>query len=269
MKNWGTIMDNFFKEILDIPLLTEEEEKALARAHDTEALVYHNLRLVVSIANKYKDCGKEFADIFQEGCIGLMLAVERYDCEQGRLSTFVYPYIKKYILKSINENYVVHVPLNKAEFASTVRTTRSKLMTDLGREPTLEEVANALHCESDKVASVLEATQSSTSLDAPVGDDEDCVFGDLVAGSLGSNPYYSIAHEDDCQTIRAVLSTLTPREATAISYRFGLDAGEPHTLEETGKKLGLGKERTRQVCEDAVRKLRHPARVKLLQSCLC
>lgn len=260
--------NDFYNMINKIPLLTEEEEKELSRAHDYDALVYHNLRLVISIANKYKDCGKEFSDIFQEGCIGLTVAVQRYDCEQGRLSTFVYPYIKKYILKSINENYVVHVPLNKAEFASTVRTTRSKLLTDLNREPTLEEVAAALNCEPSRIAAILEATQSSTSLDAPIGDEEDGVFGDLIAGNNNTNPYYSMAYEDDCQTIRNVLATLSPREASAIIYRFGLDNGQPRTLEETGKELGLGKERARQICEDAIRKLRHPIRANILKNCL-
>lgn len=261
-------MTDFYSAINKIPLLTEEEEKELTCAKDYDALIYHNLRLVISIANKYRDCGKEFSDIFQEGCVGLTIAVQRYDCEQGRLSTFVYPYIKKYILKSINENYIVHIPLNKAEFASTVRTTRSKLLSEFNREPTLDEIANALNCDVDKIADILEAAQSSTSLDAPVGEEDDCVFGDLVADTINSNPYYSMAYLDDCTTIRNVLDTLTPREATALIYRFGLDNEGPHTLEETGNKLGLGKERARQICEDAIRKLRHPARAKLLRNCL-
>lgn len=253
---------DFFKQVTSIPLLTEEEEKTA----DFDTLVYHNLRLVLSIASTYsKSSDASLGDLFQNGCIGLCIAAERYD-GSTRFSTFSYNWIKKMVLQFLNLDYGVHVPLNTAEFASTVRSTRSKLYTILEREPTAEEIAEDMNCEADKVRKALSATQSSTSLDAPIGDEEDATFGDTVAAGF-SDPYHAAAKEADRQIIRQVLTTLSPREQELLELRFGLN-GPALTLEETGKRLGLGKERTRQLENNAVRKLRHPMRANLLRDCL-
>lgn len=257
----------FFKQIAAIPLLTPEEEKTA----DFDTLVYHNLRLVLSLARQYSlnnDAALE--DLFQNGCIGLCIAAERYD-GSTRFSTFSYPWIKKMVLQYLNLDYGVHIPLNTAEFATTVRITRSSLFSTLGREPTEEEIAAEVGSTAEKVANALAATQATSSLDAPVGssDDDSVSLGDTYYNAFNSgDPYYGVEYEDDKETIRSVVSTLPEREAEIIKMRFGLCGYQPQTLEETGKKLGLGKERTRQLESYALRKLRHVNRKKLLMDCL-
>lgn len=256
----------FFKQISSIPLLTEEEEKSA----DYDTLVYHNLRLVLSLARQYSaSTDAELGDLFQNGCIGLCASAQQYD-GSVRFSTYAYNWIKKYVLQYLNLDYGVHIPLNTTEFAATVRSTRSRLLTALEREPTEEEIAADLGCVVNKVRDALTATQAMSSLDAPIGDEEDATFGDTLANhSQGySNPYNGVEYDDDCETIRKVVATLPKREAEIIKMRFGIDCA-PLTLEETGKKLGLGKERTRQLENSAIRKLRHPTRTKMLIGCLC
>lgn len=256
----------FFKRISSIPLLTPEEEKNA----DYDTLVYHNLRLVLSIANQYYSTSNvPLCDLFQNGVIGLCAAAKQYD-GSARFSTYSYNWIKKYVLQYLNLDYGVHIPLNTTEFASTVRSTRSRLLSSLGREPTEEEIAAELGSTVNRVRDALTATQVMSSLDAPIGEEDDATFGDTIANhSRGfADPYHGVEYEDDCETIRKVVSTLPAREAEIIKMRFGIDC-EPQTLEETGKKLGLGKERTRQLENSAIRKLRHPTRSKMLTGCLC
>lgn len=263
-----TLSSNLYKEIADIPLLTEEEERNLVG--DVESLALHNLRLVLSIASKYKNYGVEFDDLFQAGVIGLLIACERYD-GTSKFGTYSYNWILKYVLKALNENYSVKIPLNTAELATTVKMARSRLSASLEREATNEEIALELNIPVEKVEDVLFATQTASSLDAPVGSEDDTTFGEIVSNERKgfTDPYHAIVYEDDCATLRRVLATLPPREAELLTLRFGLDGQQGLTLEETGKKLGVGKERTRQIENNAIRKLRSPARANMLKNCLC
>lgn len=257
------LMNNFFKEIAAIPLLTPEEEQKAT----PQDLIYHNLRLVLSIASGYKSASTvPLEDLFQNGCIGLCIAADRYD-RSGRFSTYSFPYIKKYILKCLNENHIQKVPLNVAEIASTIKMARSRLLSASGVEPTEEEISAETGIDVNKVRGALAATQTIVSLDAPVGEEEDVTLGDITPSAF-TTPYQSIAYEDDKETIYRIINTLSEREAEVITMRFGLCGYRPHTLEETGKNLGVGKERTRQIENNAIRKLRNPIRAKFLQDCL-
>lgn len=259
---------NLYKEIAAIPLLTEEEERNCVG--DVEVLAYHNLRLVLSIASKYKGYGVELDDLFQSGVLGLLIACERYD-GTVRFSTYSYNWILKYILKALNEDYCAKVPLNTAELATTVKMARSRLSSSLNREPTNEEIALDLNIPVEKVGEALYATQTPTSLDSPIGADDSTTLGDFLPSERKefSDPYLAAAYEDDCETLRRVITTLPPREAEVLMLRFGLGEEAGLTLEETGRNLGIGKERTRQIENTAIRKMRSPARRKMLIDCLC
>lgn len=254
--------NNFFKEITAIPLLTPEEEQKAT----PQELIYHNLRLVLSIASGYKGVSTvPLEDLFQNGCIGLCIAADRYD-RSGRFSTYSFPYIKKYVLKSLNENHIQKVPLNVAETASTIKMARSRLLSSSGIEPTEEELSAETGIDVSKVRGALAATQATVSLDAPIGEEE-ATLGDITPSTFAT-PYQSIVYEDDKETICRIVNTLSAREAEVIVMRFGLCGHQPHTLEETGKNLGVGKERARQIENSAIRKLRNPIRAKFLKDCL-
>lgn len=251
-------------EIAEIPLLSEEEEKTAS----PEELAYHNLRLVFSIANSYKNVSSlPLEDLFQEGVIGLCLASQRYD-GSGRFSTFAYPYIKKYILQALNRNHTQYVPLGIGEQSTKIKLAVARLSANLGHEPDVSQISEETAIPPDRIRQVLEATQSAFSLDAPISsEDEDTSLGDLTPSSA-LDPYQYLAQEDDKRTLREILSTLTAKEEEALTIRFGLNSTKGATLEEVGERIGVGKERARQITNNAIRKLRNPARLKLLQDLL-
>lgn len=257
-------MADIYSQIKDIPLLTEEEEKTA----NPQTLIYHNLRLVLSIAGTYKNVSSlPFDDLFQEGATGLCIAAERYD-RSGRFTTFAYPWIKKYILQALNRNHIQHIPANLGELSTKIKIARSSLSSSLGREPTDEEIADEIAEIPEKVRQVIIATQSTSSLDATIGDDEDTTLGEIIPSPSYPDPYLIFIQEENKENIRQILSTLPPREEETLIMRFGLENDKRVSLEVIGEHFGLSKERVRQITNNAIRKLRNPVRLKLLQDVL-
>lgn len=255
------LTNEIYKAIKEIELLTPEEEKTASY----ETLFYHNLRLVLSIAYEYRNASSvPFDDLFQSGCEGLAYAAKGYN-KQNRFSTYATFWIKKYILRELNKDHIQSVPLNISEDAASIKIARSRLFGSLGVEPTPEDISLDTSIPIKRVRAALAATQATISLEAPIGEDEDGCFGDTISSTF-STPYEKIAYEDDKETLRQVLSTLTPKEAEIINLRFGLD-GPAKTLEEAGAAFGLSKERARQIQNSAIRKLRAPLRKRILAEC--
>lgn len=257
-------MTDIYSQIKDIPLLSEPEEKTA----DAQTLIYHNLRLVLSIAGFYKNVSSlPFDDLFQEGTIGLCIAAERYD-GSTRFTTFAFPWIKKYILQALNRNHIQYIPLNLGELSTKIKLAQASLLSSLGREPTEEEIAEEIAETPEKVRQVITATQSVSSLDIPIGDDEDTTLGEIIPSSSYPDPYLIFVKEENKETIKQILSTLPSREEEALIMRFGLENDERLSLEAVGEYFSISKERVRQITNNAIRKLRNPARLKLLQDVL-
>ena len=258
-------MTDFYSQLTKIPLLTAEEEKTA----DAQTLIFHNLRLVLSIAGDYKNVSElPFDDLFQNGVIGLCVAAERYD-GSSRFTTFAYPWIKKYVIQALNRNHLQHVPLGLAELSTKIRLAQSRFSATFGREPTDEELAQEIGETPDKVRQVITATQTATSLDASIGnEEEDTTLGEIIPSSSFPNPYEVLSQEANKDIIRQTLSTLAPKEEQVLTLRFGLDSGKGITLEEIGEYFDISKERVRQIQNNAIRKLRNPARLRLLQDAL-
>lgn len=204
-------------------------------------------------------------DLFQAACEGLCVAAQSYDPEKSTaFSSYAFPWVKKYVLREMNQNLgAAHIPLNLAEAATTIRLKRSSLLSSLGREPTEEELAEACGLRLEQVRNALAATQSSASLDEPVGSAEDALsLGETLPGS--NSPEEALLLQDTSATIRNLVATLPEKEAAVINLRFGLCGQPPLTLEETGKRIGIGRERVRQLQSNGIRSLRHPARRKML-----
>jgi RNA polymerase primary sigma factor len=261
----------YLSEIGNISILTLEEEQALAKAIEQGSekaknkLVKHNLRLVVSIAKRYRGCGLAFLDLVQEGNLGLIKAAEKYDLSKGyKFSTYATYWIRQFIGRALtNQSRVVRIPANIVELISKIKKTSGMLSQQLGCTPTEKQIADALNIELDKVMTAMDMMQVSLSLDAPAKDDEDSI-GDFVADSGQEKPMDKYIKESNRQIIENVLSTLDKREAQVLRLRFGFD-GEGLTLEEVGEHYNLSKERIRQIELKAFRKLRHPARLKALK----
>lgn len=261
----------YLSEIGNISILTLEEEQALAKEIERgnekakNELVKHNLRLVVSIAKRYRGCGLAFLDLVQEGNLGLIKAVEKYDLSKGyKFSTYATYWIRQFIGRALtNQSRVVRIPANIVELISKIKKTSGMLSQQLGCTPTEKQIADALNIELDKVMTAIDMMQVSLSLDAPAKDDEDSI-GDFVADSGQEKPMDKYIKESNRQIIENVLSTLDKREAQVLRLRFGFE-GEGLTLEEVGEHYNLSKERIRQIELKAFRKLRHPARLKALK----
>jgi RNA polymerase primary sigma factor len=265
----------YLREIGRIPLLTAAEEIDLAQRIEKgdmtakKKLTESNLRLVVSIAKRYVGRGLTLLDLIQEGNQGLIRAVEKYDWRRGyKFSTYATWWIRQAITRAIaDQARTIRVPVHMVETINKLMRTSRKLMQELGRDPSPEEIGKTMEISATKVREILKIAQGTTSLEAPVGDEEDSLLGDFIADTAPS-PYDTASKQLLKDNIREVLETLSPREARVLVYRFGLEGGKPMTLEEVGKKFGVTRERIRQIEAKALRKLKHPSRRKKLQDYL-
>ena len=269
----------YLKEIGKIPLLTPERETYLAEqiaVGDKAAkdeLIEANLRLVVSIAKRHVGKGMYFLDLIQEGNLGLIKAVEKFDYSKGyKFSTYATWWIRQAITRAIaDQARTIRIPVHMVETIHKVSRTARQLLQTLGREPTTEEIAEGLNMPNmtaDKVREIMKIAQDPVSLETPIGEEEDSHLGDFVEDNESPAPSdsasYSLLREQLCN----VLHTLTPREEQVIKLRFGLEDGRPRTLEEVGKQFNITRERIRQIEAKALRKLRHPSRSKTLRDYL-
>ena len=266
----------YLKEIGSIALLTPEEESDLARRKsegDVEAgrkLVEANLRLVVSIANRYTGRGMSFLDLVQEGNLGLMKAVEKFDYAKGyRLSTYATWWVKQSITRSLaDQSRTIRLPVHMVEAVNKIRRAQRSLSVKLGREPSMEEVAEEVNMSGKRVAELIQASGDTVSLETPVGDEEGSNLGDFVADDANAST------EDKAESfllreeIDSMLQGLNPREREVIILRFGLETGHPLTLEEVGKRFNVTRERIRQIETAALRKLRNPSKSKKIRDFL-
>src|SRR3990172_7303068 len=280
LKNTGVAdpVRMYLKEIGRIPLLTREQEIRLAQqveAGDPKAkkgLIDANLRLVVSIAKKYIGRGMTFLDLIQEGNKGLIRAVEKFDWTKGfKFSTYATWWIRQAITRSIaDQARTIRIPVHMVETINKLMRTSRRLMQDLGREPTPEEIGKRMeNMDPDKVREILKISQNTTSLETPVGDGEDdSILGDFIADEKQVSPYEATSKQMLRENIEEVLGALSDREARVLRMRFGLQGNKTMTLEEVGKKFGVTRERIRQIEAKALRKLKHPSRRKKLQDFL-
>ena len=266
----------YLKEIGNVPLLTSEEEVELAKrveAGDEEAkrkLTEANLRLVVSIAKKYVGRGMPFLDLIQEGNMGLMKAVDKFDYNKGyKFSTYATWWIRQAITRGIADTgRTIRVPVHMVETINkTLRMTRT-LLQELGREPTPEEVAEHLGVPVSRVREVLKISRDPVSLDTPIGEEDDSHLGDFIEDDSALSPADSAAFSMLKAELAQALESLTERERQVIRLRFGLEDGRQRTLEEVGKEFNVTRERIRQIEAKALRKLRHPSRSKRLKDFL-
>ena len=270
----------YLKEIGKIPLLTPEEElevakdlvcddeqkKEAARKRMSEA----NLRLVVSIAKRYVGRGMQLLDLVQEGNLGLMKAVEKFDYTKGyKFSTYATWWIRQSITRAIaDQARTIRIPVHMVETINKVLRTSHSMVQTLGREPTTQEIADELHMEVSKVDEILKIAQEPVSLETPIGEEEDSHLGDFIQDDDASQPAEEASYTLLREQLEEVLKTLTPREEEVLRMRFGLLDGKPHTLEDVGKRFDVTRERIRQIESKALRKLRHPSRSKKLRDFL-
>lgn len=267
----------YMREMGAIPMLSFEEEKhyaELAAQGDQNAknkLVESNLRLVVSLAKHYQGCGLSFQDLIQEGNIGLIKAVEKFDVSKGfRFSTYASWWIKQAISRALaDQSRTIRVPVHIVENISKVKKAERELMPKLGREPSVEDIAVALNMPVEDVKDIKTYMQDTTSLDIQVGDEDDgTTIGSFIEDTNFISPIDSMIEKADQETINAVLDTLSSREADILRSRFGIGTGKPMTLEEIGQVYDLSRERIRQLEAKALRKLRHPSRANILKACM-
>ena len=270
----------YLKEIGKIPLLTPEEELEVAKdlvSEDEKArdaarkrMSEANLRLVVSIAKRYVGRGMQLLDLIQEGNLGLMKAVEKFDYTKGyKFSTYATWWIRQSITRAIaDQARTIRIPVHMVETINKVLRTSHSMVQSLGREPTTQEIAAELHMDVQKVEEILKIAQEPVSLETPVGEEDDSHLGDFIQDDDASQPAEEASYTLLREQLEEVLKTLTPREEEVLRMRFGLIDGKPHTLEEVGKKFDVTRERIRQIESKALRKLRHPSRSKKLRDFL-
>ncbi len=266
----------YLKEIGRVPLLTPEEEIALAiRIKDGDVnaqkrLSEANLRLVVSIAKRYLGRGMQFLDLIQEGNLGLIKAVEKFDYTKGfKFSTYATWWIRQAITRAIaDQARTIRIPVHMVETINKVKKVGSQLLHVSGREPTAEEIADELNMPVEKVREIMRVAQEPVSLETPIGEEEDSHLGDFIADDDTPAPADSASHTLLKEQLAEVLRTLTPREEKVLSLRFGLEDGRSRTLEEVGREFQVTRERIRQIEAKALRKLRHPSRSKKLKDFL-
>ena len=266
----------YLKEIGKIPLLTQEQEQAIAqrmmegdekaRQEMTEA----NLRLVVSIAKRYVGRGMQLLDLIQEGNLGLLKAVEKFDYTKGyKFSTYATWWIRQAITRSIaDQARTIRIPVHMVETINRVIRTAHSMVQDLGRDPTPQEIAKEMDMELSKVEEILKIAQEPVSLETPIGEEEDSHLGDFIQDLDASQPAEAASYTLLREQLEEVLATLAPREEQVLRMRFGLEDGRAHTLEEVGKEFDVTRERIRQIESKALRKLRHPSRSKKLRDFL-
>ncbi|PAE23324.1 MULTISPECIES: RNA polymerase sigma factor RpoD [Bacillaceae] len=266
----------YLKEIGRVDLLSAEEEIALANRieeGDEEAkrrLAEANLRLVVSIAKRYVGRGMLFLDLIQEGNMGLIKAVEKFDYRKGfKFSTYATWWIRQAITRAIaDQARTIRIPVHMVETINKLIRVQRQLLQDLGREPTPEEIAEDMDLTPDKVREILKIAQEPVSLETPIGEEDDSHLGDFIEDQDATSPSEHAAYELLKEQLEDVLDTLTDREENVLRLRFGLDDGRTRTLEEVGKVFGVTRERIRQIEAKALRKLRHPSRSKRLKDFL-
>lgn len=266
----------YLKEIGKVPLLSSEEEIELAKRMELgddaakKRLAEANLRLVVSIAKRYVGRGMQFLDLIQEGNLGLIKAVEKYDYSKGfKFSTYATWWIRQAITRSIaDQARTIRIPVHMVETINRLVRTSRQLLQELGREPSPDEVAEKMEMPVERVREIMKISQDPVSLETPIGEEEDSHLGDFIQDEHVQVPVdaatFTLLHEQ----LMEVLDTLTEREQKVLRLRFGLDDGRPRTLEEVGKEFNVTRERIRQIEAKALRKLRHPSRSKKLKDYL-
>ena len=263
----------YLKDIGRVPLLSPEEEIELAEKmkNGDEAakklLSEANLRLVVSIAKRYMGRGMLFLDLIQEGNLGLMKAVEKFDYEKGfKFSTYATWWIRQAITRAIaDQARTIRIPVHMVETINKVIRVSRRLLQELGREPTPEEIGNEMGLPEEKVREIQKIAQDPVSLETPIGEEEDSHLGDFIEDEGSATPSDMVSFTMLKEQLLGVLDTLTPREEKVLRLRYGIDDGRPRTLEEVGKEFNVTRERIRQIEAKALRKLRHPSRSKKLR----
>ena len=263
----------YLKDIGKVPLLSMEEELELAKRMkegDEEAkkrLSEANLRLVVSIAKRYVGRGMLFLDLIQEGNMGLMKAVEKFDCTKGfRFSTYATWWIRQAVTRAIaDQARTIRIPVHMVETINKLIRANRMLVQKLGREPTVSELSEELQMSEDKVREIQRIAMDPVSLETPIGEEDDSHLGDFIEDDKAAAPQDVATFTILKEQLMAILDTLTPREEMVLRLRYGLDDGHPRTLEEVGKEFNVTRERIRQIEAKALRKLRHPQRSKRLR----
>ncbi|MFU2205341.1 RNA polymerase sigma factor RpoD [Streptococcus pluranimalium] len=263
----------YLKEIGVVPLLTNEEEKELAIAVENgdlqakQRLAEANLRLVVSIAKRYVGRGMQFLDLIQEGNMGLMKAVDKFDYSKGfKFSTYATWWIRQAITRAIaDQARTIRIPVHMVETINKLVREQRNLLQELGQDPTPEQIAERMDMTPDKVREILKIAQEPVSLETPIGEEDDSHLGDFIEDEVIENPVDYTTRVVLREQLDDVLDTLTDREENVLRLRFGLDDGKMRTLEDVGKVFNVTRERIRQIEAKALRKLRHPSRSKQLK----
>ncbi len=266
----------YLREIGKVPLLTAEEELSLARRvaegdpEAARAMTEANLRLVVSIAKRYVGRGMQLLDLIQEGNLGLLKAVEKYDYTKGfKFSTYATWWVRQAITRALaDQARTIRIPVHMVETMNKLTQTSRKLQQELGREPTTEELAEVMQLTPERVNEIRQMCMEPVSLEAPVGEEDDSHLGDFIEDDAGSQPAEAVSQAMLRQQLMDILDTLSPREAKVLRLRYGLDDGRPRTLEEVGKEFNVTRERVRQIEAKALRKIRNPNRSNKLRDFL-
>ncbi len=266
----------YLKEIGRVPLLATEEEIELAQRmvkgdrYAKKRLCEANLRLVVSIAKKYVGRGMQFLDLIQEGNLGLIKAVEKFDYTKGfKFSTYATWWFRQAITRAIaDQARTIRIPVHMVETITKVKKVSSQLLHENGHDPSPEEIADKLNMPVDKVREIMRVAQDPVSLETPIGEEEDSHLGDFIPDDDAPAPAEAASHTLLKEQLNEVLNTLTEREAKVLKLRFGLDDGKARTLEEVGQRFDVTRERIRQIEAKALRKLRHPSRSKKVKDFL-
>ena len=266
----------YLKDIGKVPLLQADEETELAKKmmdgdEDAKRLLSEaNLRLVVSIAKRYMGRGMQFLDLIQEGNLGLMKAVEKFDYQKGfKFSTYATWWIRQAITRAIaDQARTIRIPVHMVETINKLIRVSRRLLQELGREPTPEEIAKEMGITEERVVEIQKIAQDPVSLETPIGEEEDSHLSDFIEDEGSVAPTDAVSFTMLKEQLLGVLDTLTPREEKVLRLRYGLDDGRPRTLEEVGKEFNVTRERIRQIEAKALRKLRHPSRSKRLKDFL-
>ena len=263
----------YLKEIGRVPLLTQEEEQALAQRIEEgdeaakNQMIEANLRLVVAVAKRYVGRGMHFLDLIQEGNMGLLKAVEKFDYRKGyKFSTYATWWIRQSITRAIaDQARTIRIPVHMVETINKVARASHQLVQELGREPNAREIADFLDLPLSKVEEIMKLSQEPISLETPVGEEDDSHLGDFIQDSEVSEPMEAATANSLREQLEKALAMLTPREEKVLRLRFGFEDGKTHTLEEVGREFNVTRERVRQIESKALRRLRHPSKSKALR----